>query len=411
MKIAYLDVFIGISGDMMLGALIDAGADVYQLREQLEGLPISNWQLSAEKISKGGIQATKATVSLHEHQEHSHPHRRYVELAEMIQTSELPTEVIEQSLAVLRTVAEAEATVHGVPVDEIHFHELGGVDTLIDIVGSVIGFRLLGVDTIYCSPLPISHGYVDTAHGRLPVPPPAVTELLKGVPTFPVDVDGETVTPTGAALAASLSQRVGAFPPMVVESIGYGAGTKDFPGRPNVLRLWIGHVAGDGLSTDEEQFVVDEVVTIEANMDDMNPELQPALVEKILSEGALDAWLTPIQMKKGRPAVKLAALTAPENAEVITEIILRESTSFGVRLTSGQRRCLLRETITVATAYGDLPVKVGRIGSEVVTVAPEYEDCRRAAQEYNVPLKVIYAAASAAASVLWVGGAGEDNQE
>ncbi len=399
MKIAYLDMLTGISGDMTLGALIDAGVDANQLQEELEGLPVSGWQLTAEKVSKGGIQATKATVSLNEHHQGHHPHRDYVELVEIIQSADLPAEVAEQSLAVLRTVAQAEATVHGVPVEKVHFHELAGVDTLIDIVGSVIGFRLLGVERIYSSALPVSHGYVDTAHGRLPVPPPAVAEMLKGVPTFPVDIEAETVTPTGAALAISLAEQIGIFPPMIVESIGYGAGTMDFPNRPNILRLWVGRPSG--VEAGDSRLVVDEVVTIEANIDDMNPELQPVVVEKLLEQGALDAWLTPIQMKKGRLAVKVSALAPVQKTEALVETILTETTSFGVRVSRSQRRCLLRETVIVTTPYGELPVKVGRIGRQVVTVAPEYEDCRQAAQQHNVPLKVVYAATIAAANQLW----------
>ncbi len=398
MKIAFLDVFVGISGDMTLGALIDAGADLEQLRENLRALPIENWWLDAEEVSKGGIRATKATVGL-ESDEADGP-RHYTELVEMIEAAELPSEVVEQSLAVLRMIAEAEATVHGISVEKVHFHELAGLDTLIDIVGSVLGLRLLGVERLYCSPLPISHGYVDTAHGRLPVPPPAVAEMLKGQPTLPVDVEGETVTPTGAALALTLSDGIGTFPAMTVESVGYGAGSKDFAGQPNILRLWVGRPAGAGGDSGQDQLMVDEVTIIEANIDDMNPELYPPMLEEILNEGALDAWLTPIQMKKGRPAVKLLALTTAEDAEAIAETILRESTSFGVRLTRAQRRCLLREVITVTTPYGELPVKVGRIGQQIVSIAPEYEDCQRAAQQYNVPVKVVYAAVTGAAQAL-----------
>ena len=401
MRIAYLDILTGISGDMTLGALIDAGVDANQLQEELKGLLVSGWQLTAEKVSKAGIQATKATVSLNEHHQGHRHHRDYVELVEIIQSADLPAEVAEQSLAVLRTVAQAEATVHGVAVEKVHFHELAGVDTLIDIVGSVIGFRLLGVERIYSSALPVSHGYVDTAHGRLPVPPPAVTEMLKGVPTFPVDIEAETVTPTGAALAISLAEQIGIFPPMIVESIGYGAGTMDFPNRPNILRLWVGKPSGVQHKAEDSRLVVDEVVTIEANIDDMTPELQPVVVEKLLEQGALDAWLTPIQMKKGRLAVKVSALAPVQKTEALVEVILTETTSFGVRVSRSQRRCLLRQTVMVTTPYGELPVKVGKIGRQVVTVAPEYEDCRQAARRHNVPLKVVYSAATAAAQVIW----------
>ncbi len=409
MRVGYLDVAVGISGDMMLGALIDGGVDLAQLREEMCGLPMDDWDITAEKVSKGGIQATKVTVSTHEqHPHHHHPHRTYAELRDMIGAAELPEEVIERSLAVLKSVAQAESTVHGEPLEQIHFHELAGLDTLVDIVGSVVGLRLLGIEKLYCSALPVSHGHVDTAHGRLPVPPPAVTELLKGHPTVPVDIEGETVTPTGAALAVALCEAIGVYPAMVVEQVGYGAGTKDFPGQPNVLRLWVGQSAASEADAVEELWLADEVVTIEANIDDMNPELHPYIVEQAFAAGALDVWLTPIQMKKGRPAVTLSALAAPGDVEALADIIMRETTTFGVRLSRSQRRCLLRETTTVQTRYGELSVKVGYLGGEVVTVAPEYEDCRRAAQDHNVALKVVYAAVLAAADELWQQGRSDD---
>ncbi len=417
MRIGYLDVAVGISGDMMLGALVDAGVDLAQLREAMRGLLVDSWDISAEQVSKGGIQATKVTVTAsepdnhhhrHNHQEaHDQPHRTYAELRDMIAGAELPEEVIEPSLAVLKSVAQAESTVHGVPVEEVHFHELGGLDTLVDIVGSVIGLRLLGIEKLYCSALPVSHGYVDTMHGQLPVPPPAVAELLKGHPTVSVDIEGETVTPTGAALAVTLCDEVGMYPAMVVEQVGYGAGVKEFPGQPNVLRLWVGQSTASKSDTVEGLWLADEVVTVEANIDDMNPELHPHLMAQAFAAGALDVWLAPIQMKKGRPAVTISALATPGNADAVAEAILRESTTFGVRLSRSQRRCLLRETITVKTQYGELSVKVGYLDGKVVTLAPEYEDCLKVAQERNVPVKVVYSAALAAADELWKQGRSE----
>ncbi len=401
MQIGYLDISVGISGDMTLGALVDAGVELTELRKQLRGLPVTDWEISAEKVLKAGIQATKVTVTTMasdratDHHAH-HQHASYAELRNVIAGADLPPDVVNSSLQVLDSVAQAEANVHGVSLEEVHFHELAGIDTLIDIVGSVIGLRMLGVEKLYCSALPVSHGFVDTAHGRLPVPPPAVTELFKGYPTVPVDINEETVTPTGAALAVTLCEEIGRFPPMVVEQIGYGAGSKDLPGRPNVLRLWVGRSADD-----DESLIIDEVVTVEANIDDMNPELHPYVVTQVFAAGALDVWLTPIQMKKGRPAVKISALATPADAEAVAGTLLRESTTFGVRLTRSRRRCLNRETVTVTTRFGELRVNVGYLGGQVVTVAPEYEDCLNAAQSQDVPVKAVYSAALAAADELW----------
>jgi len=401
MRIGYLDIAVGISGDMTLGALVDAGVELSGLRQQLRGLPLTDWEITAEKVLKGGIEATKVTVTTTasdgttDHHAHGQ-HASYAELRDVIAGADLPPDVVDSSMQVLDSIAQAEASVHGVSLDEVHFHELAGIDTLIDIVGSVIGLGMLGVEKLYCSALPVSHGFVDTAHGRLPVPPPAVAELLKGYPTVPVDINEETVTPTGAALATSLCERVGMFPPMTVEQVGYGAGSKDFPGRPNVLRLWVGQPAGG-----DESLSIDEVVAIEANIDDMNPELYPYLMAQAFAAGALDVWLTPIQMKKGRPAVTISALATPADAEAVASAILRESTTFGVRLTHSQRRCLKRETVTVTTRFGELPVKVGYLDGRVVTVAPEYEDCLEAAHKYGVPVKAAYSAALAAADELW----------
>ena len=393
MRIGYLDIAVGISGDMTLGALVDAGVELSGLRQQLRGLPVADWEITAEKISKSGIQATKVTVTTtapdKATDQHAHnQHAGYAQLRDMIGGADLASEVIESSLQVLKNLAEAEANVHGVALEEVHFHELAGIDTLIDIVGSVIGLRMLGIEKLYCSALPVSHGSVDTAHGRLPVPPPAVAELFKGYPTVPVDINEETVTPTGAAIATTLCEQVGTFPPMTVEQVGYGAGSKDFPGCPNIPRLWVGQFAAG-----VQPVIADEVVTIEANIDDMNPELHPYVVDQVFAAGALDVWLTPIQMKKGRPAVKISALATPADAEAVASVILRESTTFGVRLSRSQRRCLNRQTVTVTTRYGRIGVKIGYLAGEVVTVAPEYEDCLRAAQEHGVPLKMVYAAA------------------
>jgi uncharacterized protein (TIGR00299 family) protein len=295
-----------------------------------------------------------------------------------------------QAQRVLRRLAEAEARVHGVAVEEVHFHELGGLDTLADILGALAGLEALGVERLYASPIPLAHGWVDTAHGRLPVPPPAVMELVRGFPTRPVDVEGETVTPTGVALATTLAAGIGEPPPMTAAAVAYGAGQKDFPGVPNLLRLILGEAR-------ESDLLSEELVLLETNLDDMNPELQPALLNALFAAGALDAWLTPIIMKKGRPALLITALAPPDRTEAVAEAVLRHSTSFGLRLSRCERRCLEREMRQVETPWGPVAVKVGFLGGRVITASPEYEDCARLAEQQGVPVRRIYAAALAKA--------------
>ena len=402
MRIAYLDVFAGISGDMTLGALADAGVDLEHIRAELRKIPMHGWRIEAERSQKSGISGTCVSVRLDPH-DHDHDHGRSCKaLVELIEASELDEEVIRQSTQILWRVAEAEAKIHDVPKEDVHFHELGGLDSIVDIVGAVVGFRLLGVDQIHCSPLPISHGFVDCAHGRLPVPAPATAELLRGVPTFPIDVDGETVTPTGAVIATSLADHIGAFPAMTIESIGYGCGHKDFPGVPNVLRLFVGERAGtmpgiEGGEGDWPAVIGDRIRLIEANLDDMNPEFFESVIRRAFEAGAADVWTSSIFMKKGRPATQLSAVVSPDRVEAVAAAILEESTTFGVRISDWERRCLPRERITVATPYGDIVIKLGRIGDRVVTASPEYADCLAAAQKHGVPVKEVYAAATAAA--------------
>jgi pyridinium-3,5-bisthiocarboxylic acid mononucleotide nickel chelatase len=414
MRIAYLDIFCGISGDMTLGALIDAGVDIDELRAQLLLVPMEGWEISAEKVTKRGIAATLAHVgSAHGHHshhaeaeghDHHHHHGRPArELLAIIEGSKLPTRVIEKSAGILRRIAQAEATVHNSAPEDVHFHEIGGLDSIIDIVGAVVGFEMLGVERIYASPIPLSHGTVECAHGILPVPPPAVLELVKGVPTRPVDVDGETVTPTGAGLTVALAESFGGFPPMTVETIAYGAGGKDFPNTPNVLRLVIGERSAGAMPGSEggggawDAMVADQVVLIEANLDDMSPELIPAVLEASFAGGAVDAWLTPIYMKKGRPGTQISALCDPAKADTVAQTIIEHSTSFGVRMSTWERRCVPREKRTVQTPYGEISVKLARLGDRTLTASPEFEDCRAAAEKAGVSLKEVYAAAISAA--------------
>lgn len=463
MRIAYLDVFAGISGDMTLAALIDAGLDVEQLKAELDKIAMPAWDIVATKDKRQGIAGTRVDVVLgkaphphhhdhdhghgheheHEHEhdhghdhghehdhdhghdhghEHDHDHghehehhhdhapapahrhehgRACAELVALIEGSGLAPRVIEKSTGILWRIAQAEAKIHDSSPEQVHFHELGGLDSIVDIVGAVVGFGLLGVDEVVCSPLPVSHGFIECAHGRLPVPAPAAVALLQGVPTFPLDVEGETVTPTGAALATGLADRIGHFPGMTVERIGYGIGHADWPGVPNVLRLLIGTRQGamagaEGGESGEGGLVTDEVRMVEANLDDMNPELFAPVMEALFAAGAVDVWLTPITMKKGRPATQLTALAAAEELEAVVAALLRESTTLGVRVSTWERRCLPRERVTVETRFGAVRVKLGKLGGRVVNAAPEYEDCVELARQAGVAAKDVYGAAVAA---------------
>ena len=407
MKIAYLDIFFGISGDMVLGALVDAGVDAAELTAELDKLNLDGWQLTFEKVRVRGLSATRATVSAHSHPHHHHasaepePHthhgRRPSELVAILDASDLSDRVKQTCTRLIERLAEAEARAHGVTPDEVHFHEVGGLDTIIDLAGAVIGFELLGVGEIHSSPIPIAHGFVECAHGRLPVPVPAVVNLLQGVPTVPLDVAGETVTPTGAVIAIGLGSGFGLMPAMTFHSVGLGAGQKDFPEAANLLRIMVGEAADDHTA---EPYHHDLQILIEANIDDMNPELYDPARQAIFDAGAVDCWFTPILMKKNRPAVKLSALAPPASAEAVAETLFQHTTTFGLRRTEIRRWCLHRETRQVDTAYGPVTAKLGLRDGRIITASPEFADCRRLADQQHVTVKAVYQAAAAAATDL-----------
>lgn len=389
MKALYLDCFAGIAGDMLLGALIDAGVEADAVRGGLSRLPITGWELRAEKTHRKGISGTKLSVVPQEGADLP-DHLGYHELAEAIETGGLSDTATARALSVLRAITEAEASVHGMPVEEVHFHEVGGIDTLVDVAGAAVALELLGVERIVSAPIPLSHGFIDCAHGRLPVPPPAVTELVKGVPTVPLDIDGETVTPTGAALAVTLADAFGPSPPMTVEAVGYGAGTSEWPDVPNVLRVLVGE------TSEQAAPEAREVVLLEANIDDMPAEHFSLALERCFEAGALDVWLTPIQMKKNRPATMLSALASPEASAAVAEAIFENTTTFGIRRATMSRMCLPRRHETVETLYGEVRVKVATRPGGGETVAPEHDDCLAAAKQAGVPIRTVYAAALAA---------------
>jgi len=386
MVIAYFDCFAGISGDMALGALLDAGAPFDELLDGLKTMPLSGWELEVKRVRKNAISATSVNVVITENQ----PERRLSDIERVINASQLPDSVKEQSLEIFHLIAQAEAKVHGISFDEVHFHEIGAVDSVIDIVGVVDALHLLGVQAVYASSLPFSRGWVKMAHGELPVPAPATMELLCGIPTYPLDIEAELVTPTGAALLKALAKSFGAPPPFTPQKVGYGAGKMDLP-FPNVLRVIVGEMSSS-VNLERERLTV-----VETNLDDMTGELVGFVIERLFEVGVRDVWLTPAQMKKNRPAVVLSVLCDSKSLPKALQILLRETTTLGVRVQEVERLCLPREFVEVETTYGVVKVKVAKLGNEIVNISPEYEDCRRIALKRKVPLKEVMAAAISAA--------------
>jgi len=377
-KLAYFDCFSGISGDMTLGALVDAGCDLALLRSGLEGLQIPSWTISAEKVWKNGMSATFVRVAAEDHTKH----RSLSAILEIVDRSQLSNSVRKNAAAIFRRLGEAEASVHDVPLEKIHFHEVGAVDAIVDIVGACLGFEAIGVQKFACSPLNVGGGTVKMAHGILPVPAPATAALLQGKPTYSNGLQRELVTPTGAAIVATLCGTFGPQPAMSVAAIGYGAGCADLEGQPNVLRIMIGEAAEKVVPGFDE-----EISVIEANLDDMNPQIYGYFQEKALAAGALDVYTTPVQMKKNRPGTLLTLLCKPQDANAIMSLIFAETTTFGARAYTAQRRTLPRESVNVHTQYGDVRIKLSRVNGHIQHVAPEFEDCRKLAVEKNVPLQ------------------------
>jgi uncharacterized protein (TIGR00299 family) protein len=380
MKLAYFDCFSGISGDMTLGALVDAGCDIKLLRSGLQGLQVPGWTLASEKVWKNGMSATAVLVTT----EDQTKHRSLSTILEILGKSRLSDVVRENAAAIFRKLGEAEASVHDVPLEKIHFHEVGAVDAIVDIVGACIGFASLDIQKFACSPLNVGGGTVKMAHGILPVPAPATTKLLQGKPTYSNGVQKELVTPTGAAIVATLCDLFGPQPAMSVSAIGYGAGSADLAGQPNVLRIMIGEAAEKVVPGFQE-----EISVIEANLDDMNPQIYGYFLEKALAAGALDVYTTPVQMKKNRPGTLLTLLCKPSDTQTLMSLIFAETTTFGARTYSAQRRTLPRETVNVHTRFGLVRIKLSRINGSIRHIAPEYEDCRKLAKEKNIPLQQV----------------------
>ena len=390
MRLAYFDCFSGISGDMCLGALLANGLRMDELVAGLEGLGISGWEIRSQEVKQHGIAATDVEVIVSGEQ----PHRRLGDILDLIGRSALPELVREQAMAVFTSLARAEAQVHGIDAASVHFHEVGAVDALIDITGAILGLHLLGIEKAISSPLPTGSGWVSCRHGRLPVPAPATLFLLRGCPIYGTEDQAELVTPTGAALITTMAAGFGPFPAMNLESVGFGAGKTRLP-HPNLLRLAIGKVDAPLLEEDECSMV------IETTIDDMNPEFFPALVEETMAAGAVDAYCTPIQMKKGRPGILFTALCPEEKLAAVASTIFRHSSTLGLRFHRDGRLVCRRDTGAVMTPYGPVIVKWGFYQDHdrqmITNIAPEYESCRQAARSAGVPLKEVYAAALEAA--------------
>ena len=376
MRTLYFDCFAGVSGNMVLGGLVALGVDREELLRQLQTLAPVHFDIEFTEVDRSGIASVHARVDVPD--ESNHRHLSHIEA--IIDRAGVSPSVKERSKAIFRRLAEAEAKVHGVDVQHIHFHEVGAMDAIVDIVGSCIGFEMLGIERFACSKIHVGSGFVNMAHGKFPVPPPAVVELLTGSPYYSTEIEGELATPTGVAIVTTLSEP---STELSIEKVGYGAGTREYKGFPNALRLMIGETAA----------VPEKVLLLETNIDDLSPQVLGFVMERAFDLGALDAWFTPIQMKKNRPAVLISILCESDKRDALVELLYTETSTLGVRTREVERECLEREVVTVETKFGAVDVKIGKFKGKVVNVMPEYEPVRELAREHGVPFRVVSEAA------------------
>lgn len=382
-RTAYLDCVGGLAGDMLVAALLDAGGELEELLALPSRLGLGSVSVEVARVERQGVAALHVEFGVPE----DAGQRDWQLIRELLAAADLTTSVRDSSLAVFERLAHAEARVHGIDPDDVHFHELGAADTLLDVCGAVALLEDLGVERVVCSPLPVARGIVAAEHGLLPLPAPATVALLEGAPLYGVEGDLELVTPTGAALAATLADRFAELPPLRLERAGYGAGTRDVPHRPNVVRVLIG---------EELAAPAPEVVLIETNLDDFSPELVPDAVERCFGAGALDVWTAPAHMKKGRPGFVFSALARPSSERAVAHAMLEETSALGVRVTRLRRYELEREERSVELDGGTVRVKIGRLDGRIVNIAPEHDDCAELARRTGRPVKSIWAAALAA---------------
>ena len=414
MKILYLDCFAGISGDMTIGALLDLGLDFEFLKSELSKLGVSGYDLSLSRVDRSGINAAKfdvllSSIQIDHHHDHthgghthshdseliphpsslipSHDHRSLSTIKHLIESSTLSEKVKKNSLAIFQRIGEAESKIHGVDIESVHFHEVGAVDSIVDIIGACIGLEALGIEKIISSPVHVGYGTFTCAHGTYPIPGPAATEILRGVPIYAKEIEGELVTPTGAAIVATLASEFSKMPMMRVEKVGYGAGTRTYEKFPNVLRAVIGEL-------EIEDSTPDTISVIEANIDDLSPQIFGHLMEQVLAAGALDIFYTPVQMKKNRPGILLTLLCAVEDREKFIAMIFKETTTLGVRHRDEKRVILRREFVTVETEFGAIKIKIARSDSgEIINAAPEFDDCLSAARTHKTSVRIVQLAA------------------
>lgn len=388
MQTLYFDCFAGASGNMILAALVAAGVDKSSLETELRKLEMPEFELRLETVDRSGISSLHLDVIVPDEKNHRHLHH----IEAIIGGSSLSDKVKERSIEIFRRLAQAEAKVHGTTVEKIHFHEVGGLDAIIDIVGACIGFEVLGIERFVCSKIHVGSGFVTMEHGKFPVPPPAVAELLNGKPIYSTEIEGELITPTGAAVISTVCDSYGTLPEMMVEVSAYGAGTRAYDGFPNVLRLLIGQTE----SKDSSRLAdpkVDTLTQLETNIDDSTPQVLGYVLDRAFDMGALDCWFTPIQMKKNRPAFLLSILCEPENAEALKEMVFTETSTIGVRQNSIERDSLDREIGCVTTEYGDVRVKFASRKGKLMNAMPEYDDVRRVALEKGIAFRIVRDAA------------------
>ena len=411
--ILYIDCIGGVSGDMLLAALLDAGASPDAVNVELQKLGVAGLTVTTGRVTRHSIDCCHARVTWDQSMSHLHDHRPYADVRDLIRGAGLHPRVEQRALGAFRLLAGAEGRIHGIDAEQVHFHEVGSQDSIADVVGVAVALELLGVDEVQCSPLPLGRGFVPSAHGVLPLPAPATLELLRGVPTVGVDIDRELVTPTGAALVVSLASRFGGFPSMAASAIGYGAGGRDLAERPNVVRAVLGvptpsvtvapisvppiAVTPGSVASAAAPFTACEVVVIETNLDDCSPELVPDAAAAAMRAGALDVWTTPATMKKGRPGFVLSALARRENAMSVADALLAETSALGVRMCTYERVELERSFVSVDVDTERVSVKLGLRDGLIVNIAPEHDDCAAVATRLGKTVKEVYARALTAA--------------
>jgi pyridinium-3,5-bisthiocarboxylic acid mononucleotide nickel chelatase len=381
MKTLYFDCFAGASGNMILGALIALGVDIENLIEQLQLLDVADFEIEISTKDKSGISAVYVDVKV----PNEKAHRHLKTIKKIIEDSRLSDSVKKRAVRIFTNLAEAEAKAHGIEIESVHFHEVGALDAIVDVVGACIGFEMLGIEKFVCSKIHVGSGFVNMAHGKFPVPPPAVAELLKGFSIYSTEIVGELITPTGAAIISTVCDEFGNLPEMTIEKTAYGAGSRDYKDFPNALRLILGVSSSEFQVPSVNSSHNDALTLIETNIDDLSPQILGFVMERTFEIGALDCWFTPIQMKKNRPAVMISILCDEEKKENLTELLYTETSTLGVRVSTVERNCLVREIQKVETEFGAVDVKIARFKGKIVNVMPEYEQVKRIALEKNIP--------------------------